>query len=224
MKKKDFLALKTIENTNKIVVLIGASGSGKTSLATELANTLKIPKITTSTTRTPRSKEEYESNAYNFYTKDYFAKLESKGLFLEITEYSTNQYGILFSDIEEYNNSVCCVITDVSGARRIADTYPDRAMVFWLKSEPLLSWKRLRKRGETFRIAFKRIVNAIKNSEFKSPTNLFIDVSFTELHSDTDIMNNLGIIYYKLLASEHGAYINYLLRLESENNVNNGGI
>ena len=43
----DNLTLKKLENTNKIVVIVGASGSGKSTLAEKLSKVLDIKKLIT---------------------------------------------------------------------------------------------------------------------------------------------------------------------------------
>ena len=76
--------------------------------------------------------------------------------------------------------------------------------------------KRLYKRGDSILSIVKRITNAVINREFRNPSKLFIDVSFTELQGRTSTINNFGIIYYRLLVSENSHNTTYLNKLKLE--------
>lgn len=209
------LPIKDFELTNKIIVLVGSSGSGKTTLAQILSERLRIKKLVTTTTR-PMRKEEDHGKDYYFISSQKFSKMFYDDEFIETNHYAGNLYGLTHEEVRKNKNRLCLLITDVSGARAIADAYPERVMIFWLRSTPSLMIKRLYNRNETIPTIIARLINAFKDREFISPYRMFNDVGFTELMADTTIDNNFGIIYYKLLISEYGRNETYLRYLESE--------
>lgn len=80
----------------KIVVLVGASGSGKTEIINKL--NLKASRIVTTTTRKPRDSEQ-DGEDYNFLTKEEFLKRD----FVESDTKYTNYYG---TEIDEVNRKL----------------------------------------------------------------------------------------------------------------------
>ena len=211
------IPLESLEMTNKIIVIVGSSGSGKTTLANRLVRNLNIKQLVTTTTR-PIRKRENHGKDYYFVSGIKFDEMVRNHEFLETTTYSGHHYGLTFAEVDKHKADLCCVITDINGARSIADYYPDRTMIVWIKSTPWLLYNRLKWRGERFPTIVKRLINAFKKHEFFSPIKDFKDVSFTELDGSDSIGNNFGIIYYKLLSAEYSHNSTYLQKLESETN------
>lgn len=211
----DNLPLEELEETNKIIVIIGASGSGKTTLANKIEKKLNVPKLITTTTR-PIRKDENHGKDYYFVGETTFNEMSTKGVFLEENVYSGYRYGLTNSEIDKHKNNLCYVISDVNGARAISDAYPDRVMIFWMRSKPLTLIKRLFKRGDSLGVIFKRLFNGLKKREFVSPIKMFTDVSFTELSASKPIIDNFAIIYYRLLIEEYTYNSVYLKKLELE--------
>lgn len=99
-----------------IVVLIGASGSGKSSIEKILADTYGYEKITSYTTRSPRDRE-VNGVDYNFIDNKTFTDMIRNNLFAEYDEYSQNRlYGTLKSDYVEGNK---VVVLTPNGFRKI---------------------------------------------------------------------------------------------------------
>jgi guanylate kinase len=65
-----------------LFVISGASGAGKTTLATELLKISSLKKVVTYTTRPPRDTET-DGRDYFFASNSNFLELESSGFFLE---------------------------------------------------------------------------------------------------------------------------------------------
>ena len=81
-----------------IVVLIGASGSGKSTIEKELVKHYKFSKIVSCTTRKYRDGEE-NGRDYYFISNARFSKMLEEGQFAEYDEYSQNRfYGTLKRD------------------------------------------------------------------------------------------------------------------------------
>lgn len=99
-----------------IVVLIGASGSGKSSIEKILADKYGYEKIISYTTRSPRNGESNGVD-YNFIDNATFSEMLRNNLFAEYDEYSQNRlYGTLRSDYAEGNK---VVVLTPNGFRKI---------------------------------------------------------------------------------------------------------
>lgn len=75
-----------------MIILVGASASGKTEVAKLLAEKYGIEKMTTTTTRQMRI-NEINGRDYFFITVEEFKKLDAGNCFVETTYYNNNYYG-----------------------------------------------------------------------------------------------------------------------------------
>ena len=75
-----------------MLILVGASASGKTEIAKRLGAVFNIKKAVTHTSRLPR-KGEINHIDYHFVTPEEFIKLKEEGAFVETTFYNGNYYG-----------------------------------------------------------------------------------------------------------------------------------
>lgn len=81
-----------------IIILLGASGSGKSTIENELATHYNFEKIISYTTREPRN-GEVNGKDYYFTNNETFHEMVNDGLFAEYDEYSQGRlYGTLISD------------------------------------------------------------------------------------------------------------------------------
>ena len=81
-----------------IIVLLGASGSGKSTIENELTIHHGFKKIISYTTREPRD-GEVNGKDYYFINNETFNEMLDRGLFAEYDEYSQRRlYGTLVSD------------------------------------------------------------------------------------------------------------------------------
>ena len=89
-----------------IIVLLGASGSGKSTIEHELSKNYGYEKIVSYTTRKPRI-NEVNGQDYHFINNDSFNEMIHNDLFAEHDEYSQNRlYGTLKSDYTDGNKVV----------------------------------------------------------------------------------------------------------------------
>lgn len=89
-----------------IIALLGASGSGKSTIEHELATHNGFSKIVSYTTRTPRG-TEINGKDYYFTNNETFSDMLREGLFAEYDEYSKGRlYGTLKTDYADGNKVV----------------------------------------------------------------------------------------------------------------------
>lgn len=105
-----------------IIVLLGASGSGKSTIEHELATHHGFEKIVSYTTRQPRNNEE-NGKDYWFIDNDTFREIMNRDLFAEHDEYSQNRlYGTLKSDYVDGNK---VVVLTPNGLRQLKKNCPN---------------------------------------------------------------------------------------------------
>jgi len=75
-----------------MLILIGASASGKTEIAKILIKDFGFHKMVTTTTRKKR-KSEINHIDYHFVTKSKFLKMKEQNKYLETVQYNENYYG-----------------------------------------------------------------------------------------------------------------------------------
>ena len=110
-----------------VIVLLGASGSGKSTIENELATHHRFRKIVSHTTRQPR-KGEMNGKDYWFTSNEAFNEILNKGLFAEYDEYSQNRlYGTLKMDYIEGGNKV--VVLTPNGLRQLKKNCPDEDII-----------------------------------------------------------------------------------------------
>ena len=103
------------------IVLVGASGSGKSTIENELTHN-GYKKIISYTTRKPRD-GEINGKDYWFVNNDTFKEMLAEGAFAEYEEYSQGRfYGTLKSDYVEGNN--VAVLTP-NGIRQLKRNLPN---------------------------------------------------------------------------------------------------
>jgi guanylate kinase len=104
-----------------IIVLLGASGSGKSTIEKELATHHGFKKIISHTTRQPRDGEE-NGKYYWFTDNETFKEILDRNLFAEYDEYSQNRlYGTLKSDYVDENK---VVVLTPNGLRQLKKNCP----------------------------------------------------------------------------------------------------
>ncbi len=157
-----------------MIVLAGASASGKTEVAKELAKKFGIVKVITTTTRNMRV-GEVNGRDYFFVSKEEFEKMIHEGKFVEYTLYNGNMYGSTIDQVAPNK----CVVIDPAGLRAYVGLNDPGVVTFFLDSEEETRFKRMIARGDKEEDARKRIIH--DRTAFK-PDNL-ADV---DLHIDSE--------------------------------------
>src|SRR5690554_5393131 len=137
-----------------MIVIIGASASGKTEIAKLLQNNYKYQKCITTTTRDKRH-NEVDNIDYHFISKEEFKNKLENNEFVEHTLYNDNYYGINKKDVNE--NSL--VIVDPNGANELIKQLGDDVFVVYVETKKTLRKKRMIKRGDELELIEKRLEN-----------------------------------------------------------------
>ncbi|APX71617.1 AAA family ATPase [Companilactobacillus allii] len=144
----------------KIIVITGASGTGKTTISQYLKEKYNIPIVITHTTRLPRV-GEVDGVDYHFETDETF----KKNHYLEQVEYSGYHYGSSQESLNAMwkNVDVASIVVDTAGAISYEKKYGDLAVIIFLKLDLDTVANRLRDRGDDP----DRVQRRINSDEFK---------------------------------------------------------
>ena len=145
----------------KIYVLMGASGSGKTTVGNMLKK-FGIPEIISHTTRAMRE-GEVEGETYYYISKEEFEQIEK----IEAVQYGSNFYCISKMEIENKfkGNEKLFVICDVNGMEQVKNSYPEQVVVIYLYTSLEEMERRMRVRGDSEENIQQRLIYANETNE-----------------------------------------------------------
>lgn len=112
-----------------ILCLVGASGTGKNRIASELVKLPGFEKPLSSTTR-PRMDGE-DATAYDFISIDEFLRRRDAGAFIETTVYGNHYFGTSESQISPIveRGHIAVIPIDICGALTLKNLYRHRALL-----------------------------------------------------------------------------------------------
>jgi len=187
--------------TNKIIILSGASGAGKTTLVKHL---LSCPKLNLefSVSACTRKKRSLEKNSkhYKFFSHEEFKNKISSGDFLEWEEvYRGCFYGTLkYATIDLLNSGKNILFdVDVNGAQTIKKYFKDQAISIFIQAPSMdVSRERLTNRRteseEELQVRLEKIIHEIEIGK-KMDFQLFND----ELNKSKEEIYNLVLRFLK---------------------------
>src|SRR5690554_2915456 len=126
-----------------MIVIIGASASGKTEISKILSKNYNYKKCVTTTTREKRI-NEIDGIDYHFINSDTFLKLNQENTFLAVAAYQNNYYGINKKDIN--NNAL--VILEPKGANELILNHQDDVFIVYIESSKEKRQTRMLSRGD----------------------------------------------------------------------------
>ena len=137
-----------------MILLIGASASGKTEVAKVLLSKFGMKKAITHTSR-PIRRSEVDRVDYHFVTKETFQRLWDEGKLIENTLYNGNYYGCSKAEIAKDK----VVILDPNGLKKFQSLNDPSLITFLLTAEEETRRERMGIRGDAKEAIEKRIVN-----------------------------------------------------------------
>lgn len=135
-----------------MIILIGASASGKTEIAKALSRTYGITKMTTHTTRAMRVGER-EDIDYHFVDKETFLRMKEEDQFVETTFYNGNYYGSSKAEIGLDK----CVVLDPEGLKSFIALGEKSIVTFFLLCSRETRKARMEGRGDDPESVAKRL-------------------------------------------------------------------
>jgi guanylate kinase len=147
--------------TRQLIVITGATGSGKTFIRDYLIQTYQAQKVITHTTRLPR---EYEHDGVDYYfeTEQSFSQLH----LLENVQYVNARYGSSMEGVKQafQNHSLAVIVLDTKGAITYAQKLGSLVQVWFVKvDDPKVLKARMLNRGDSL----DQIQQRLASHEFK---------------------------------------------------------
>ncbi len=177
-----------------MIVLSGASASGKTEAAKMLMAKYGIQKAITTTTR-PMRVHEVDGRDYFFVSKEKFDQLIKEDKFVEYTNYNGNYYGSTKDQIA--NDRV--VVIDLEGLKSYSRLNDKRIVTFYLSTCEEIRYKRMLERGDKEEDAKRRIENDRKVFD----NNQIPDVDY-KIDSENRSIEEVADLVYQLYMQHLG--------------------
>lgn len=137
-----------------MILLIGASASGKTEIAKLLQQKYGIKKVVTTTTRKMRVGEKQNVD-YHFVGEEEFLRLEKEGAFVETAFYNGKHYGSSKKEISKDK----VLIVEPKGSAAFIALHDPSIVSFYLYSSESSRENRMRLRGDSEGAIASRLEN-----------------------------------------------------------------
>jgi len=154
------------ENMKHVIVITGATGTGKTTVSTYLKTKYQIPRIITHTTR-PMRLGEKDGVDYYFETDASF----SKNHYLESVTYAGYQYGSSYEGLERAfeKSDLVSIVLDTKGAETYVRKLQQQVFILFLTvGKSVILHERLKDRGDQLEM----IQSRIKSKEYSRDLTL----------------------------------------------------
>ena len=150
---------KEFTEGKKLYCLVGASGSGKSTIADQLVNhgfAVKVPSYTTRKIR----KGEQNGIDYYFVSKDEFLSKEANHDFFETTRYAEECYGSSIENIKKALEDANVVMpVDICGAVAIKHAMPEKTVICYVKRDKKLLIQSILERNTSSEDKANRIIS-----------------------------------------------------------------
>lgn len=187
-----FTGGKIIMDKNMIIV-VGASASGKTAIAKILYQKYGYKKCITTTTRSPRL-NEVDGRDYRFVSKKTFEHLLKVDAFVEVTQYHEHKYGLQKKDVLDHG----VVILDPNGANHLNQILKNFAYIVFVESSDEERRLRMLSRGDDL----DKIKERLKIDNDFYHINRFDKINLRVVN-ENEVLEKLAEIIYK----SHQTYI-----------------
>ncbi|MCF7927270.1 MAG: AAA family ATPase [Candidatus Izimaplasma sp.] len=173
-----------------MLVLIGASASGKTEIAKNLIETYNFEKMVTTTTRQKRDKEINHVD-YHFISKKKFLKKKRLNEFLETTTYNDEYYGTPKKGTDL--NKV--LIVDPKGANSLYKKNLEKIVFILLKTDEDIRKERMMDRGDNLIQIADRLNHDTNYFEMKNLIHVDYIVDTSDLTIE-ELAEKVYTLYY----------------------------
>ena len=204
-----------------IIVLVGKTASGKTTVANELCKHHGYKRIITYTTR-PMRENEVQDVDYHFISDEQFNKMVENNEFTEYKRYNTAHgvwsYGSIITLEQEYSDDCYVIILTPQGLKDLSKRI-SRYIAFYLNVDFKTQLERLKKRGDEEQQIIKRLKNDAK--DFKNVVDI-VDYSFcTDISSPQRVADAISsFISVSITDKLMERHFNLLLVYNSDNIAN----
>lgn len=185
-----------------MLVLLGESGSGKSTIEKYLIKHHTFRKIISYTTRPPRD-NEVDGVDYHFINEEKFKELDKKHFFMETSVYNSWYYGIAEKDfVEPYPYNKLVILTP-SGLRQLKkmNVKKDLGIIIiscYIKVDRRERLIRVLNRGDNVDEAIRRNISDVGQYDgIEKEAELIINNQYQP--SLYDLTNNLTHIYYSTI-------------------------
>ncbi|GAW98858.1 guanylate kinase [Secundilactobacillus mixtipabuli] len=153
-----------------VIVITGATGTGKTTVSTYLKTKYQIPRIITHTTR-PMRPGEKNGVDYYFETPESFAENH----YLESVTYAGYQYGSSYEGLERAfeKSDLVSIVLDTKGAETYVQELKQQAFILFLTvGQSGILHERLKDRGDQLEMIQSRIKSKEYTRDLTLPEDL----------------------------------------------------
>lgn len=171
-----------------MIVLVGKTCSGKSTVADLLESRYDIHRVRTYTTRPRREGEG--TNEYHFISDEEFDKLRSENFFFETTHYNVANGIWKYGTGKEEFCKDCCVVMNPDGVKKVKNLFPPEyeIKIIYLNVTEGVQWNRLRSRGQDADESSRRI--EADKIDFKS-INYYYDLAITTDRLDEETVSDM---------------------------------
>ena len=171
-----------------MIILVGASATGKTEVGRLSETKYNIKKVVTYTTR-PMRIHEVDGVDYNFVSKEEFKRLYDKDYFFETMNYNQNQYGTSYDSL----NDSSYVILDPTGLKKYLNS-DINTISFYLYCDECERKTRMLGRGDKEENVMERlrVDKEVFKDELMNITTYQIDVCSKTLDEITHLVYELS--------------------------------
>jgi guanylate kinase len=165
-----------------LIVLVGPSGVGKSTISRKLAENMHLKYIVSATTRKRTDKDD-KGKVYEYLEPEVFFKKLERGEFLEYASVWDEYYGTPKHPTLDYlrDGSDVLLEIDVQGALQVRFQYPDALMIFVMPPDEQTLLTRLRVRGrESEESILKRFRGAKREIWMAKGSRAFDDMIFND--------------------------------------------
>ncbi len=195
------------------VIVSAPSGTGKTTLCSEVAKQEERVRYSVSCTTRPRRKDEVDGEDYRFLELPTFKRWIGEERFVEWAIYQGSYYGTPKEEFESSLNEGFDVIADldIQGAGRLMELYPDGVFIYILPPSKEELRRRLESRNsDSEEEMAKRLLNAeeelrnakkynyiVVNKEFDETVEAIVAIIEAERLKSTRLQKPLEIIKWE---------------------------